>query len=221
MGAFDYGSSSTSTASRWITNPKHLNAIAAPKGQIYAKTSATTSQASSAAGFFTAIALRGAQTSIASANTFVTVANLKGAGFAFNFISPTHDGGTFTPTIRITVDGVVYTVTPSAAFAIGARLVLGPTTNGSISLSTAAAVGPDIPGVNSPADCGFQGSMVGGVPTMGGAGNNIGIPTPDWIQSLGMQALRFEQSLKVEMACDNLSATAVDKQCAVTYRLDL
>ena len=203
--------------SRWITNPKHLNCISNAKANISLKAASTTIHASSAAAFFTSAAVRGAQASITVANTYVTVANLTGSGFAFNFISPTHDG-TFTPTIRITVDGTVYTIAPSAVAAAGNRLVIGPTTSGYISASTVATLGPDISGVNSAQDHGFTGSMVGGVQTVSGT---VGIPSPEFALSLGMQALRFESSLLVEMKASGLSATAVDKQCAVTYRLDL
>lgn len=203
--------------SRWITNPKHLNCISNAKANISLKAAPTTIHASSAAAFFTSAAVRGAQASITVANTYVTVANLTGSGFAFNFISPTHDG-TFIPIIRITVDGTVYTIAPSAVAAAGNRLVIGPTTSGFISASTVATLGPDISGVNSAQDHGFTGSMVGGVQTVSGT---VGIPSPEFALSLGMQALRFESSLLVEMKASGLSATAVDKQCAVTYRLDL
>lgn len=203
--------------SRWITNPKHLNCISNAKANISLKAASTTIHASSAAAFFTSAAVRGAQASITVADTYVTVANLTGSGFAFNFISPTHDG-TFTPTIRITVDGTVYTIAPSAVAAAGNRLVIGPTTSGYISASTVATLGPDISGVNSAQDHGFTGSMVGGVQTVSGT---VGIPSPEFALSLGMQALRFESSLLVEMKASGLSASSIDKQCAVTYRLDL
>ena len=203
--------------SRWITNPKHLNCISNAKANISLKAAPAAIHASSAAAFFTSAAVRGAQASITVADTYVTVANLTGSGFAFNFISPTHDG-TFTPTIRITVDGTVYTIAPSAVAAAGNRLVIGPTTSGYISASTVATLGPDISGVNSAQDHGFTGSMVGGVQTVSGT---VGIPSPEFALSLGMQALRFESSLLVEMKASGLSASSIDKQCAVTYRLDL
>lgn len=203
--------------SRWISNPKHLNCIANPKSSIYAKASPTFLNASSTSAFFTSIALRGAQASVTVANTYVTVANLTGSGFAFDFVSPTHDG-TFTPTIRITVDGTVYTLAPSAVFAAGNRMIVGPVTSGAISTSNSATIGSDLSGINSASDNGFTGSMVGGVQTISGS---VGIPTPEFALSLGMQALRFESSLLVEMKASGLSASAVDKQCAVTYRLDL
>ena len=203
--------------SRWISNPKHLNCIANPKSSIYAKGAATSQNASSTSAFFTSLALRGAQASVTVADTYVTVANLTGSGFAFDFVSPTHDG-TFTPTIRITVDGTVYTLAPSAVFAAGNRMIVGPVTSGAISTSTAATIGSDLSGVNSASDNGFTGSMVGGVQTIMGI---VGIPTPEFALSLGMQALRFESSLLVEMKASGLSASAIDKQCAVTYRLDL
>lgn len=204
--------------SRYITNPKHLSAFAAAGSVINVKTSATTLQTTAAAAAFTALALRGAQASVSVADTYVTVANLTGAGFMFNCISPTHDTLSFTPTFRITVDGVVYTLAPSTTFVNLYRMVLGPVTSGLPSISGISTIGSDIPGVNSPTDLGFQTAMVGGVPTATG---NISIPTPEQILAFQMQCLRFESSLLVEMKTSLLGSTSINKQCAVTYRLDL
>lgn len=204
--------------SRYITNPKHLSAFAAAGSVINVKTSTTTIQTTAAAAAFTALALRGAQASVSVADTYVTVANLTGAGFMFNCISPTHDTLSFTPTFRITVDGVVYTVAPSTTFVNLYRMVLGPVTSGLPSISGIATIGSDIPGVNSPTDVGFLSAMVGGVPTTTG---NIAIPTPEQILAFQMQCLRFESSLLVEMKTSLLGSTAINKQCAVTYRMDL
>lgn len=49
----------------------------------------------------------------------------------------------------------------------------------------------------------------------------LGVPSPDAALSYGFPVLRFESSLKVEVKCSGLSGTAADKQCGVTYRLDL
>ena len=204
--------------SRYITNPKHLNIIAAPKALIAVKTAQATTGAMSAAGGFTALALRGAQTSITVADTYVTVTSQTGAGFAFNFVSPTHDGGVHTITWRITVDGLVYTIT-SAGHAIGNRLILGPITQGVPATSTIGAIGTDIIAPNAAADAGFQTASTGGVTVQ--ATSAIGIPTPEMILSNNWQCLRFESSLLVEVKCNLLSSVAVDKQCGVTFRMDL
>ena len=217
------GSLSTYTGggSRYLTNPKHLNALSVAKANIKLKTSSTGVSDLSAGAGFTALALRGLQTSITIADTYVTVGSLTGPGFAFNFVSPTHDGGTHTPTMRITVDGTVYTIAPSAAQAIGNRMVLGPTTLGIPSTSTAATIGSDLSGINSASDIGFVGSSAGGLVVLSGAGQVVSFPTPEEALSYMMQCLRFESSLLVEMKCSALSGTAVDKQCGFTFRMDL
>lgn len=203
---------------RYTNNPKHLSAISIAKALIFAKSTTTSTVNTSAAGGFTALALRGAQTSVATADTYVTVTSQTGAGFAFNFISPTHDSATFTATFRITVDGVVYTLAYTTQ-TIGNRVVLGPITQGTPSISGAGAIGTDVISPNAAADAGFQTASVGGVTTQVTTG--IGIPTPEMILSNNLQCIRFESSLLVEMKTSVLSATAVDKQCAVTFRMDV
>ena len=208
--------------SRWITNPKHLNALAIVQTQLYAKVSRLSSQGAGVAAFFTGLARRGAQTSIAVADTYVTLLDItSGSGFAFNFVSPTHTAA-FVPTIRITVDGVVYTIAPSASIALNNRLVLGPVINGvSVSTIGGAAISGDIPGPSSAGDVGFRDAAVGGVAVVDGSASDMSIPLPGDVLTYGLQSLRFETSLKVEMKASLLSANAVDRQCAVTHRLDL
>lgn len=200
--------------SRWISNPKQLNRLAALNTRLQLKTAFNTLIDSSAAGFFTALALRGAQASISVADTYVTVASLSGSGFLVNCVSPTHTAA-FTPTFRITVDGTQYILSPSAAQTLAWRMVLGPTISGG---NTAAG---DATFVNSSLDNGFQAAQVGGLVQMGAATVLTSLPTPETVLSLGLQALRFESSLLVEMKCDLLSANAVDKQGGATYVLDL
>lgn len=204
--------------SRWITNPKHLSFIAALYGNISVKTASTTIAASNTVGFFTAAALRGAQTSITVADTYVTVASVSGAGFLVNCVSPTHSSAHI-PTIRITVDGVAYTIAPSANHTALWRTVLGSvTTSAAITARASASIAGDLAFPNSPDDAGFANAPVGGVVV---SSSVISLPSPETALAYGLPVLRFESSLLVEMKCSGLSATAVDKQCAATYRLDL
>ncbi len=169
---------------------------------------------SSLAGFFTALALRGAQTSIAVADTYVTVANISGSGFLANCVSPTHTA-THTPTIRITVDGTAYTIAPSAVQPLSSRMVLGPTSSG-------ASVGAiEALSLNGGSDNGFLNAAVGGLNQIVTGNTAISLMTPEGLLSYGYQLLRFESSLLVEIKCSLLSANAVDKQCGATYILDL
>lgn len=207
--------------SRWINNPKHLARISVFNTKLSLKTAQSTTAKSDASGFFTALALRGASTSITVADTYVTVANLTGAGFLVNCVSPTHSG-TFTPTIRITIDGTVYTIAPSAAQTALNRMVLGPLTPGaSASAAATAATAYDIVVPNGSQENGFSIAAVGGVNQITSAGVEAFIVTPESALSYGMQVLRFESSCLVEMKASLLSGTAVDKQCGATYIMDL
>lgn len=206
--------------SRWITNPKHLNLIVNADNRTQLKTAVGGMANASAAGFYTGMGHRGAQASISVANTYVTLANLTGAGFLFNAVAPMHSAG-YTPTMRITVDGVEYLITSSTPLATATRLVLGPLMPGGTTAAVASAsLAGDIIGPNSPHDAGFKVDRVAGI-AQGDSTTYFSLMTPEVILSLNMQCLRFEQSLKVEMKSDLLSAVAVDKQCGVTYRLDL
>lgn len=200
-----------SSGGRFVTNPKHLP-IAAPSG-VYVKTASGTLSDNTLAAFFTALATLGAQSAITVADTYVTVANLKGSGFMFNAIAPMHSAA-YVPTIRITVDGVPYTIAPTGNLNTGLRLVVGSLTAGTPIITAASGDNQLANGYN---DSGFSGGRTSGVLTPASAG----IPSEAQILALGLAALRFETSLLVEMKCNLLSATAVHKQCAVTYRMDL
>ena len=206
---------------RWITNPKHLSAMSLPQANLLLKTGQTAVAASNIAGFFTALALRGATASISVADTYVTVANLSGSGFLFSAVSPTHTAS-FTPTIRITVDGTQYVIAPSANQAAGYRLTLGSLSQiPSIALTSTAAVAGDISLPNSAADVGFTNALVGGVAAPTAGTLSVALPTPEAALSYGLPALRFESSLLIEMKASLLSGTANDKSCGAVYRLDL
>lgn len=214
------GTSTSTASSRWITNPKQMPLAVFTATEINLKNSIGTVLLSSAAGFYTNLAHRGAASAITVAATLVTVVNVtSGSGFLVNLISPTHTSS-FTPTFIVTIDGVAYTIAPSAAITSGKRLVLGPVGYG---IPTFTALGgattvDHFHDGNSAADAGFSAAMVGGVAIAGGT---CGLYTPEAVINFGLPTLRFEQSLKVEMMASLLSANAVDKQCGATYRLDL
>lgn len=207
--------------SRYITNPKHLPAAETDAATMYLKLTSSTStncSAANASAFFTALALRGAQTSVTVADTFVTVANQTGAGFAFNFILPTY-AGAHTPTLEVTVDGVLYTIAPSATLASTRRMVVGPVTSGNPVTSVGTnPINSEVLLVNGGADPGFAVANVGGL--FGLAATIIGIPTPEKIMTYGMPCLRFEASLLVRMKTDLLAAAAGDRICGCTFVMD-
>lgn len=205
--------------SRWISNPKHLGIVSVAASFLNMKTDAASKVLSNNAGFFTNLALRGATASISVADTYVTVANITGSGFMCSLVSPTHSAA-FTPTLLITVDGVAYTIEPSSTLAAQKRLMVGPYTIGqpTIEVGSTATINDVIQIPNNSNDTGFNGSLTGGVIV---APSHIALITPEIALSVGMPVLRFESSLKVEMKCSLLSGVAVDKQCGVSYRLDL
>jgi len=199
--------------SRWTTNAKHLPALVAPIGNFRIKNAATTNDSSNNASYFASLALRGAQTSITVADTWTTIASVRASGVFVAALSPTHTAS-HTPSIRITVDGTVYTFTPSAAQSATHRLCVGHVING---YSTSATDG-FIVGVNSANDGGFESAAVGGYPVL--ASGQVSLITPESALMAGLPLLRFEKSLKVEAKCSLLSATAVHKQCGAVYRVD-
>lgn len=202
---------------RWITNPKHLPIFNIGEGNLTIKTAAATSATAAASGFWTGMALEGAATSITGADAYITVADLTGSGFMFSCVSPTHSAN-FTPTIRLTVDGTVYTFAPSAVFATGKRLVIGASTVGTPTISSAGTYNEaHILSPNSLGDNGVL-ARVGGINSRLTA---MGIATEMAVLTYGLACLRFESALKIEMKASLLSGTANDKQCGALYRLDL
>lgn len=211
--------STSSGGSRWITNPKHLPVAIVNEANLYLKTSATVTNnftAVNSATSFTAMALRGAQTSVAIADTYVTLANLTGAGFLFNVICATNTGAAYTPTLRITVDGTAYTIASSAVVNATFRMVLGALISSVPSVSSAAAIGSDIVLPNAGPDAGFSGANVGGLYNPATAS----IMVPEMILAYGLPCLRFETSLLVEMKTSLLASSANDRLGGVSYRLD-
>lgn len=211
--------SSYAGGNRWITNPKQLPIHVVTSANTNIKTATTSIANAGNANFFNGLANRGAQASISVADTYVTVASLTGSGFLFNCISPTHSAVS-TPTIRITVDGTVYTIAPSSTIAAGYRVLVGPLVPvlPSIAAAGTAAVAGDGMGPSAQSDGGFYIGSTGGIPLITGS---VSLISPEQILSMNWASLRFESSLLVEMKCSLLSGTAVDKSCAVTYRLDL
>lgn len=210
-------SSSGSNGNRWVTSPKQLPIFNITDSSLYVKNSASTSQVSNAAAFYTAAALEGASSAITVADTYVTLVDATGGGFLFWCVAPTHSAN-FTPTIRITLDGTVYTIAPTAVFAGQKRLVVGAATPGAPVITTAGTYNEaHIILPNEAPDPGYV-ARVGGVNSRN---LPMALPSEMSILTYGFPCVRFETGMKVEMKASLLSATAVDKQCAVTYRLDV
>lgn len=214
-------SSSGSSGNRWITNPKQLPITVVNQSNFYLKTAigaSTNCSAANATTFFNAMALKGAQASVAVADTYVTFASLTGSGLLFNVVCATNTGAGYTPTLRITVDGVVYIITSSGALSAVQRLVVGAIVPALPSISAVATIGTDIVSPNAGADVGFQSASVGGLMAML---NNCGITSPENIMAYNMPMLRFEQSLLVEMKTSLLASSTGDRLGGVSYRLEV
>lgn len=221
-GAFDYGAATTtSSGSRYTTNPKHLPLLSVREASLNIKNTSSTQQLASVAGFWTSLAKDGATAAITVADTYVTVCSLTGAGFLFNVISPTHTAG-FIPTFRITVDGTQYVIAPSANQTLAWRMVLGAVTMGtSIASPTLASVAGDMLVPNGAFDAAFVNAKIGGVRQYGGGASDfLGVPSETAIMSNQLAMLRFESSLVVEVKANLLSGTANDKNCGATYKMD-
>jgi hypothetical protein len=176
------------------------------------KTNSNLNETASSPVLFTSLALRGASGSVAVADTYLTLCDITGSGVLINVLGPTHSV-VFTGSVRITYDGIVKTIS-IASIPAGRRLLVGPYTNGMSQASPPESV---VTGPNQFLDYGFDAALVNGVPRAASAG----IPTPEQAIMYGMPRLRFANALKVEVKASLLSATAVHKQCGVTYRLDI
>ena len=212
----------TAQASRYITNPKQLPIVAIHKLALAIKYSVSTQYKSDNPLFFTQMAYDGAVSAITAADDYVTVLSATGSGFAFDFVLPTHSAA-YRSTARITVDGTAYTITQSADQTALWRMVIGALTTGySVQGIGTAAVAGDFLGPNGAWDAGFNRAKIGGVCQYGASTSDVLTLPPEFsLMSYNMPMLRFESSLLVEMKCSLLSATAVDKQCGCTFRMDL
>ena len=198
--------------SKWITNPKHLPVVTVENAYLSAKYANTTRYTSDNALFFDTLDKSGAQAAITVADTFVTVCDLTGGGFITSLVSPSHSAA-FTPTIKITVDGVVYTLTPSGDITAAERLVIG-----AITPATQLSADGSSLNANGSYDYGFAETDVSGISRLR---YGVGIPQPNRALADSKPVLRFNSTCKVEMKASLLSADAVQKQCAVTYRMDI
>ncbi len=203
---------------RWITDPRQLPISDVAESNLYLKLLLATQincTASNAAGFFSAMAGKGAQASVNVANTFVTLASLTGRGYLGNVVVPCYDAGSYTPTLEITVDGgAPVTIAPNTPLATAHRMVLGAITPCG-SISNVSAVAGDIILPNAGNDEGFSSATVGNL--LGRSGSYI--TTPEMLLSYNMPILRFEQSLLIRFKTDFLAGTAGNKLGGASYWL--
>jgi len=204
---------------QFITDPRHLPICQLAESALYIKSALNTSTNctdANAAAFFTALAKRGAQASMATANTYVTAATLTGRGRLYQIVAPTNTGAGYLPTVEVVADGITYTIAPSGNLAAAARMVIGVVSPGVPSVNSAGApVGGEVLQPNAGGDYGFTGTTVSGLLTPG----SIGLVDPILIESLNMPFLQFESSCVVRFKTDLLASGTGDKIGGVTYRM--
>lgn len=198
-----------------ITDPRHFSAGYVGYGELGVKTAVTGTALSNTDLFFTSGALFGAQASISAADTYATLCDINGSGFLCNVVSPAHSAGAI-QSFRLTVDGVEYVISPGAPMT-NIRAVLGPTVPGVVTTYSATAVAGHLIGLGSYADAGFSAAKVGNFDPLFSAY----LLRPVIILAHGLQCLRFETSLKVEVKSSLLDANTTLRRALATYRLDL
>lgn len=206
-------------ASRYITNPRELPIMQLTESNIYLKTSGTAMINISAANsptFFSTLERKGAQATVAVADTFVTVTSLTGPGRLYNVIPPSNTGAPYRPTVEITVDGITYTITPTADLLASNRMIVGAASVGLPSINSAGApIGSEVLLPNAGGDFGFVTASVGGVLTA----TTVGIVTPEMMESVGMPFLQFESSCVIRFKTNLLASSAGDRIGGATYRI--
>ena len=170
---------------------------------IYIRGIATT-RTSQAAEFWTAaIAARGvADDTNWTADTYKTIANISGAGLLYDAIGPAGLAGTPTTTMRITVDGVAYTIAETAT-TTAHRLILGACF---ISDSTGAAFTVAANFANG-VDSINAGKTAQTVVT-----NGVWITDIGFMSMMGTPALYFGTSLLVEMKSSETNSTTTNRE---------
>lgn len=207
-------------ASRWITDPRELPIIALPEAQLYIKTninSQSTCSDANAASFFAAFEKKGVKMSVAVADTYVTPVDVTGRGRLYHIVAPTNTGVAYTPTVEITVDGVVYTIAPTSTIGASQRMVIGASHPGAANTAAVTTyTTSDFFTVGSYLDMGFDAANVSGIPT---SASNINIIAPQIIENMNLPFLQFEKSLKVRYKTSLLASGTGDKIGGVSYRM--
>ena len=202
----------------WSRNPDTMPISTGAAASYHFKSAANALVSTDAAGSQTTLATRGATASITVNDTFVTVCDVSGSGFLFHVLSA-GSNGTDLRTLRITIDGAVYTIITPDTLAQNNRLVLGPVfAAGAIAVTDTGLLTSHsglIGGYNSD----FVGARDGGGVALTA---DILIPTENEILSFNLPAIRFSSSLKVEAKSQTISLTADPYNAAIAlYRVDL
>lgn len=153
--------------------------------------------------------------------TLQTLANVTGPGVLSAVLAPTTLTSGATVTVKITIDGVLYTFVQTFP-ASGDRLIIGAVLpGGANSTSATAPIGSALNGVATPFDQGF-GTKKGTVMAYG-AGSNAGvvIPTTDECLNYGLPVVRFFESLLVQTQISVApTGSTLDGSQVALYRLD-
>ena len=167
------------------------------------------------AGFWTELALMGAQATGSTSDTYKEVCNITGSGILFHVVAQSAANTTDDTTFRITVDGTEYVIAKTQTLTTAAsqsnRLCMGACVDASkTALYTTAAVWLQT----------FSGSAASTDVFKLGSGQIYMVP-PSHIINNGMPCLRFDESLVVEVKVTNVYGTGTyPAYCGATYILD-
>lgn len=164
--------------------------------------------AATAAGFFTNIALHGADVDTNwTADTYKTLATISGAGVMVSVITPTLNAAEVA-TLEVTVDGGTAQTLAITMAGAAERGIVGAFFPGSVSASSVTYRGIRLAGLDSAKRY---------VNT-----DTLALPATHYAKLYGMRTLRFETSLLVRMKTSvSLSTTTnQERRCGVTYVLD-
>jgi len=171
--------------------------------------------------FTTYLATQGAIANIIAADTYVTIASLSGGGFLFGVISPCCDAGsTNFATFRITVDGIVYTITSPSTITGGVitsanRFMIGSFAEGQTQkTATTEVVSIGVGNFGNYSNYSASGGIVR-VPTSG-----VIMLHNEQILKYKFPLVRFESSLLVEVKFSAYVVTAPYPRCSAQYQLD-
>ena len=203
----------------WSRNPDTLPRTVVNSQNCGFKSNVGTIVLLNAAGMQTTLAYLGATASITADDTYATICDVTGSGFLFHVISAC-SGASNLRTIKITIDGTVYTLATADAIGAYSRMIIGPGFASGAIATTDTGIVTSHPGQIGGYNYDVFAARDGGC--MSFAQGDLLIPTENEVLSRGLPAIRFESSLKVEVKSQTKNVGADPYNAAVAlYRVDL
>ena len=182
----------------FVKNPGFLPRCSLSGDNLMMKTGSGSSNvhSSNVLSFWTQLGVMSAYADVAASDTYVTVADITGAGILTGLIGSEHADSGASQTFRVTLDGAVYTIVTNTATLANTRPVMGAILNVSSS-----AIGVDSCfDLGSSADLGWAGfNNTSNYPFNPMLTGGCLLPAPTQAWSRGMPCVFFEISMKIEM----------------------